>query len=431
MYKKNQKSIIEITEPILEAIFNDIINSRIKNTDEKDSILKYYKIENNNKYIDLKKFQKINKDNPYIFELNIYVIFKRGNISFFVEHWKFRIDITNSQFNQLNDNYELRIKKKLYTFFRSIKTLQKILPLNSLFSGSFDYSFQIQLYLQSNIDLTPEEEIKNEKMQIKLETKDEKFFKIQLIVNYFTETGIFRHEKNIKNYINKDYHNELYTKLMLGKVYDDSSENGENQIENINNNINNDNNDEDDLNNFSQMFAEAEKRDLFFSSIIETKIIDKKGEKLEKKDLEECKEIKKGNSKQKINLDELYESMFTDIEDINCRKSLDELLTKDILMKDQNIKLNDLKEKYKIYFNGNKLLVDELYEEMKNFEFNDLFLQFSQNDSDKNRKLIIDDNYFGEKNDNNKIVEDKYNEQNLFKDIISDYIEIKLLLNNN
>ena len=112
MYKKNQKSIIEITEPILEAIFNDIINSRIKNTDEKDSILKYYKIENNNKYIDLKKFQKINKDNPYIFELNIYVIFKRGNISFFVEHWKFRIDITNSQFNQLNDNYELRIKKK-------------------------------------------------------------------------------------------------------------------------------------------------------------------------------------------------------------------------------------------------------------------------------------------------------------------------------
>ena len=431
MYKKNQKSIIEITEPILEAIFNDIINSRIKNTDEKDSILKYYKIENNNKYIDLKKFQKINKDNPYIFELNIYVIFKRGNISFFVEHWKFRIDITNSQFNQLNDNYELRIKKKLYTFFRSIKTLQKILPLNSLFSGSFDYSFQIQLYLQSNIDLTPEEEIKNEKMQIKLETKDEKFFKIQLIVNYFTETGIFRHEKNIKNYINKDYHNELYSKLMLGKVYDDSSENGENQIENINNNINNDNNDENDLNNFSQMFAEAEKRDLFFSSIIETKIIDKKGEKLEKKDLEECKEIKKGNSKQKINLDELYESMFTDIEDINCRKSLDELLTKDILMKDQNIKLNDLKEKYKIYFNGNKLLVDELYEEMKNFEFNDLFLQFSQNDSDKNRKLIIDDNYFGEKNDNNKIVEDKYNEQNLFKDIISDYIEIKLLLNNN
>ena len=431
MYKKNQKSIIEITEPILEAIFNDIINSRIKNTDEKDSILKYYKIENNNKYIDLKKFQKINKDNPYIFELNIYVIFKRGNISFFVEHWKFRIDITNSQFNQLNDNYELRIKKKLYTFFRSIKTLQKILPLNSLFAGSFDYSFQIQLYLQSNIDLTPEEEIKNEKMQIKLETKDEKFFKIQLIVNYFTETGIFRHEKNIKNYINKDYHNELYSKLMLGKVYDDSSENGENQIENINNNINNDNNDENDLNNFSQMFAEAEKRDLFFSSIIETKIIDKKGEKLEKKDLEECKEIKKGNSKQKINLDELYESMFTDIEDINCRKSLDELLTKDILMKDQNIKLNDLKEKYKIYFNGNKLLVDELYEEMKNFEFNDLFLQFSQNDSDKNRKLIIDDNYFGEKNDNNKIVEDKYNEQNLFKDIISDYIEIKLLLNNN
>ena len=285
--------------------------------------------------------------------------------------------------------------------------------------------------MQSNIDLTPEEEIKNEKMQIKLETKDEKFFKIQLIVNYFTETGIFRHEKNIKNYINKDYHNELYTKLMLGKVYDDSSENGENQIENINNNINNDNNDEDDLNNFSQMFAEAEKRDLFFSSIIETKIIDKKGEKLEKKDLEECKEIKKGNSKQKINLDELYESMFTDIEDINCRKSLDELLTKDILMKDQNIKLNDLKEKYKIYFNGNKLLVDELYEEMKNFEFNDLFLQFSQNDSDKNRKLIIDDNYFGDKKDNNKIVEDKNNEQNLFKDIISDYIEIKLLLNNN
>ena len=421
--KINQLEIIKVIEPILEAIFTDIINSRIKNVNDYDNILKNYKIINKNKYIDLIQFQKEEKDNSTIVELNIYVIFKRGDISFYVEHWKFKIDITQSQFNRLNDNYEKRIKKKLYTFFRSIKTMEKILPLNSFYSKSFDYSFQIELKLKSIIELTPEEEIKNEKRQEKFEVKDEKFFKIQLIINYFTENGIFKHENNIKNYINKDYHNKLYSMIETeeNSKISKPSENTENQNKNIINN--NFEQDEENI-DFSAKFLEAEKQDLFFSNIIQSKIIDKKGEELEQKDIEEIKEIKKGNSNQNMNLDELYESYVNNREDLNCQKSLDELLTEDNLMKDEKIKVNDLKEKNKIYFDNNKLLVDELYEELKNFEFNDLFFKYSRNNLNKNKEIVLYDNYFG-----NKINEDKM-EKDLFKDIISDYIEIKLLLNN-
>ena len=86
---------------------------------------------------------------------------------------------------------------------------------------------------------------------------------------------------------------------------------------------------------------------------------------LEKSDYEEIEEVKKGKSKEQINYEELYNYCFNNIEDINCKKTLDVILSRNNLMKNENIKLNDIKDKYELYFGKNNLLVEELYEEKK------------------------------------------------------------------
>ena len=181
--KNNELKFYKYIEPTIENIVQDILTSRISNIAEKDIIQVQYKT-NNNKYVDLAKFQNENQQNPHIYELNIYIIFKRENISFIVEHWKLKIDSTQSQFNELTTNFKNRIKKKLLTLCRSIKTMEKILPLNFLVSKTFNSRFSANLFLQSNIEINLEEKIKNEKKQINFEAKDEKYGSIQLSINY-------------------------------------------------------------------------------------------------------------------------------------------------------------------------------------------------------------------------------------------------------
>ena len=124
--RENELKIAKFIEPIIQNIFRDIIKSRIKDINDKESLLINYKTENG-KLIDLTQIKDTNEDNPHYFDFNLYVYFKRQNIFFIVEHWKFKIDITQSQYNILDDVLKIRIKKKLLTFFRSIKCLEKIM----------------------------------------------------------------------------------------------------------------------------------------------------------------------------------------------------------------------------------------------------------------------------------------------------------------
>ena len=163
-----------------------------------------------------------------------------------------------------------------------------------------------------------------------------------------------------------------------------------------------------------------EEKELLLSSVIQSTIIDKKGN-LKNSD------INKAISKERIDLDQLYESCFKNIEDINCQKSLDEILDKDYLMKKENEKLNEVKNKYELHLGQNKLLVDEIYEEMNYFKFNDLIIDHPK--IENNEKKIIISNYFDNMDDNqNDKKEENKSEQELFKDIISDYIDIKQLI---
>ena len=431
--KQNQNnkelSYLKYIEPIIEIIIKDIIDSRIKNNPEKDKLLIQYQT-SKNKLIDLIQLKKNNKENSHIFEFNIYILFKRGSISFIVEHWKFKIDTTPSVSNDLNEN---RIKRKLMTFYRSIKSLETILPLNFMIKKNFDYSFSAQLYLHSNIEINLEEKIKTEKKTIVIDANDEKYSSIQLTLNYLTNTGILTHEENIKEYINKDYFNELYTKLNLDKKIEQKNNyvpnsmedtnidiySNEKDKEKVNNNNINDNDEDEDI-DFSRKFDILEEKELLLSSVIQSTIIDKKGN-LKNSD------INKAISKERIDLDQLYESCFKNIEDINCQKSLDEILDKDYLMKKENEKLNEVKNKYELHLGQNKLLVDEIYEEMNYFKFNDLIIDHPK--IENNEKKIIISNYFDNMDDNqNDKKEENKNEQELFKDIISDYIDIKQLI---
>ena len=209
-----EERYLKYIEPIIEKIIKDIIDSRIKYNTEKDRLFIQYKTENN-KLIDLIKIKNSNKENTHIFEFNIYILFKRGSISFIVEHWKFKIDTTPSESNVLNED---RIKRKLLTFYRSIKSLERILPLNGMVNrNNFGYSFSAQLYLESNLEICVENEIKNEKQPIIIDTKDEKYGSIHLTINYLTKKGIEIHEYNTKEIINKDFYTNFYTKLSLDK----------------------------------------------------------------------------------------------------------------------------------------------------------------------------------------------------------------------
>ena len=432
--KENELKFLNYIQPIIEIIVQDIIKTRITKNNEKDNILVHYKT-NNNKYIDLTQTQDNNQQDSHIFELNIYILYKKQSISFIVEHWKFKIDSTPSQNNELRDIYKLRIKKKLLTLFRSIKCMEKLLPLNSLIKkNSFDLSFQIQIYQQSDIEINPE---KNEKKQINLEAKDEKYGSVKLSISYYTIDGIIAHEDNIKKNINYfDLYNNFYSQLSIQKTgqskfqqIQQDLEKTQKKIINKEKNINNDKGSKieekeeiDNSENFSALFEE---NDLIFSNLIESKILDKKGNIKKSEIEEEIKEIKKGNSKEQLNLDELYSPCFNNIEDINFNKNLDEILNRDNLMNKENKKLNDIKDKYDLYFNNNELL----YDKIKGFEFNDIIINHPKNIINKKKDFIIDSNYFGGEEKNTTIKKNQKEEKDLFKEIVSDYIEIKQLLN--
>ncbi len=85
--------------------------------------------------------------------------------------------------------------------------------------------------------------------------------------------------------------------------------------------------------------------------------------------------------------------------------------------------LNEVKDKYDLHFVKSDLLVDELYEEMKNFEFINLLIDYPKIE----RKNLIISDYFDD-NPKNLKNDENQSESDLVKDIICDYIEIKQLI---
>ena len=420
---KNELNFINFIDPYIELIIKDVIQSRIKDIDDKESLLINNQM-NSNKLVDLPDIEK-DKENPYIYEINLFILFKRQSISFIVEHWKFKIDISKSTKNELKDSSKNKIKRKLLTFFKSIKSLEKALPLNSLLKKSFNYSFKAQIFHKSNIEIIAEKEIIKEKQKIDLETKDGKYFSIHLDINYLSTNGIFTHEDNLKKCINyNEYYTEMYSHLSklskLSKLnVNNEKTTNDNNPDNINNK--NDSKEGNNLNDLSAIFEEVDKNELMFSNIVQSNIINNEG-KTNKLDMEL---IKNAGIKKK-DLDKLYEPCFENIEDIDFRKGLEEILNKDTLMDKEIASINNVKDKYNLYFNKSKLLVDELYKEMGGNDFNDLIINYPKFED---RKQLIISNYMNDKKKEN-MNEEKENEKTLLEDIKFDYLSIKKLLTN-
>ena len=418
---KNELNFINFIDPYIELIIKDVIQSRIKDIDDKESLLINNQT-NSNKLVDLPNMEK-DKENPYIYEINLFILFKRQSISFIVEHWKFKIDISKSTKNELKDSSKNKIKRKLLTFFKSIKSLEKALPLNSLLKKSFNYSFKAQIFHKSNIEIIAEKEIIKEKQKIDLETKDGKYFSIHLDINYLSTNGIFTHEDNLKKCINyNEYYTEMYSHLSklskLSKLnVNNEKTTNDNNPDNINNK--NDSKEGNNLNDLSAIFEEVDKNELMFSNIVQSNIINNEG-KTNKLDME----LIKNAGIKKEDLDKLYEPCFENIEDIDFRKGLDEILNKDNLMDKEMASLNNVKDKYNLYFNKSKLLVDELYKEMGGNDFNDLIINYPKFED---RKQLIISNYMNDKKKEN-MDKEKENEKTLLEDIKFDYLSIKKLL---
>ena len=365
--RQNQLSLLQQLNAPLEYIIQLILDSRIKEISEKNLIINYSN-ENKNQLIELQSYGN-NKDINN-FEYNIYIIFNEGEqkeLGFIVENWKFKISI-DPELNELTNEIKKKLIKKLKIFTRSIQSLQYLLPLNDLINNNFNYTFQAQIYKESNISMDLENEIKDEKGNINLEMMESEFMHIKLIVNYITKNGIITHNNNLKK-------------------------------------LKNDNID----NYFSQLFVEKEndQRELMFSSIIQKTIIEKKNNNNNNNYLneEDMKQIKKEVENKNVDFEKFYISCFDNIEDIDCRKNIDEILDMSTIMSKENQMLNDVKEKFN--FEKNNKLVDLSYEEMSGIENKDL-IQFP---------LYY---YKEKKNDNYKDGD--------FNNLINDYFNIKHIL---
>ena len=364
--RQNQLSLLKQLNAPLEYIIQLILDSRIKEISEKNLIINYSN-ENKNQLIELQSYGN-NKDINN-FEYNIYIIFNEGEqkeLGFIVENWKFKISI-DPELNELTNEIKKKLIKKLKIFTRSIQSLQYLLPLNDLINNNFNYTFQAQIYKESNISMDLENEIKDEKGNINLEMMESEFMHIKLIVNYITKNGIITHNNNLKK-------------------------------------LKNDNID----NYFSQLFVEKEndQRELMFSSIIQKTIIEKKNNNNNNYlNEEDMKQIKKEVENKNVDFEKFYISYFDNIEDIDCRKNIDEILDMSTIMSKENQMLNDVKEKFN--FEKNNKLVDLSYEEMSGIENKDL-IQFP---------LYY---YKEKKNDNYKDGD--------FNNLINDYFNIKHIL---
>ena len=365
--KQNQLSLLKQLNAPLEYIIQLILDSRIKEISEKNLIINYSN-ENKNQLIELQSYGN-NKDINN-FEYNIYIIFNEGEqkeLGFIVENWKFKISI-DPELNELTNEIKKKLIKKLKIFTRSIQSLQYLLPLNDLINNNFNYTFQAQIYKESNISMDLENEIKDEKGNINLEMMESEFMHIKLIVNYITKNGIITHNNNLKKLKNDNI--DTY---------------------------------------FSQLFVEKEndQRELMFSSIIQKTIIEKKNNNNNNNYLneEDMKQIKKEVENKNVDFEKFYISCFDNIEDIDCRKNIDEILDMSTIMSKENQMLNDVKEKFN--FEKNNKLVDLSYEEMSGIENKDL-IQFPLY-------------YYKEKKNDN------YNDGD-FNNLINDYFNIKHIL---
>ena len=364
--RQNQLSLLKQLNAPLEYIIQLILDSRIKEISEKNLIINYPN-ENKNKLIELESYGN-NKDINN-FEYNIYIIFNEGEqkeLGFIVENWKFKISI-DPELNELTNEIKKKLIKKLKIFTRSIQSLQYLLPLNDLINNNFNYTFQAQIYKESNISMDLENEIKDEKGNINLEMMESEFMHIKLIVNYITKNGIITHNNNLKKLKNDNI--DTY---------------------------------------FSQLFVEKEndQRELMFSSIIQKTIIEKKNNNNNNYlNEEDMKQIKKEVENKNVDFEKFYISYFDNIEDIDCRKNIDEILDISTIMSKENQMLNDVKEKFN--FEKNNKLVDLSYEEMSGIENKDL-IQFP---------LYY---YKEKKNDNYKDGD--------FNNLINDYFNIKHIL---
>ena len=405
--KQNELNLLKYINPVLEYIFQSIIKSRINNVSDENLTINY-SVQNKNKLVDLINYQ--NAKTPHNFEYNIYICFCKDNkkySDFIAENWKFKINTTNSELNELSDENKNALLKKLHTFSRSIQSLQCLLPLHEL-KNEKKSNFKIKIYKESNINIDLEDEIKDEKKAITIELKEDKFINIQLTINYCTRLGIVTHQYNLESALK---YNEFNTLFKIAEQKSNSNLNDESKETNINSINNENNNDNNELRtDFSRLFDNNEADELLLSTVIQKSMIDKK-EVLKKEDIQQIK--KEINDKKNLDLEKLYTSYFNNGEDIKI-KSLDEILDISTILNKENISLNNLKYDYN--FGSQNRMIDELYEEMDGIEIKDLI---------KYPPKKIEE--IKEKKGKN---EKKEKENITFKNLLDDYYDIKQILNN-
>ena len=424
--KLNENNLLNYIEPIIQNIIQDIINSRNNSNNPENIKMNYQTNSSTNKIF---SFNQNSSFIPHIYEISILILFKRKVISFYVEHWKMIIDTTNSQFTELNDYFKMRLKKKFLTFSRTIKTLSGALPLISILNNISDVSFEVHLFKETKLQIEINEDLISEKNQMTLEVKEEKYMNIKLTVDYLSNSGIFQQEDNIKS--NFDY-NAFFTTLCKDN---NVNENNKQVIQN------NDDENRNFENNLSALIIDFEKKqekpELIISNIIDENDNNKNNDNKNERSIIFNSGIYSSLiDKNKIDVDELYKKYIKNKKKLKCDLTIDDLLNKENLMNNEMKKFLSVKNKYNSHLNDNKFLSNEIYKELKDDDNDDLMFNIPEINRNKKFNKIISV-YFNEENKNSKNednsdsikINNEENNENIVNDIISDYIQLKKILN--
>jgi hypothetical protein len=124
------------------------------------------------------------------------IFFKRRNVKFVVESWKFVIN-----YHKNTDGVSYRkifLQKRLLVILRTIIMLTKILPLNSLFlKRGFDFSFDYEIETEVSNKIDPV--INMNKMSFN--NYSDSLGSISFEVEFLTNRNIFKTEEEVVKFI--------------------------------------------------------------------------------------------------------------------------------------------------------------------------------------------------------------------------------------
>jgi hypothetical protein len=359
--QENSKNYLDYINPCINTIIQDVIDSRIPREEQNQKVLIGYKRHSNNQIVYL-------AGDKTIYDINIFVHYKTNkngeDIDIIIEHWKFKINIGGGSNIELKGKSgeisKKKINKLLHTYFRNIKTIENILPLQNILKKKKFGNDEYYVEIEQDTEEEKSVEKKIPKMfENSLELKDGKYFNISLRIRYFEnsrvnnykpKTDFEKREKLLSQLSRKTYETAMVEDKKDKEDEDSDEDNGKIPV---------------------------------MSNIVSCGAGTGNDIQVEQKS---PKDVEDNMTKPEPVHDENEEKLKSLMEfrhQISLNHDNDDIMNKENIMGEDLNKLNEVKKRYNLHFWGNKLITENLSEEMEGKNYEDLIIYHPKNEVDK------------------------------------------------